>query len=356
MTGVCISLLVLFCVRCVFLYISETSDRSSFFILLSFYIHVSWQTGVVLYNFSTTWIDKAQRCRAAFEPAGNHGNITDGSASAGETDQRFFACSTSFVKSNVSEQWAATKWNCKQGHSPQHGPSATREGWFLRFLTHKHFWNACSVFLNKLAASMLLKTTHVVLCVTWQTGNCLTVGVTWIFGLINGFTGQKKSLKTPEIKHEDSSAFYSHLSVRRWQSGDERELRCSLIQVFLGRVIPRREAADGALTRRRAATADEANEAVGSLAANWAVSAKTGVRHLFVTEEHLVASRPSTGPSLSLWCDINSSSSQTERKMKKENGEKWQTNWRLRGREHRGVKEGGGDTKRPAEEESARSS
>lgn len=69
--------------------------------------------------------------------------------------------------------------------------------------------------------------------------------------------------------------------------------------------------------------ADGANEAVGSLAANWAVSAKTGVRHLFVREEHLVASRPSTGPSLSPWCDINSSSSQTDGKneKKKETGE-----------------------------------
>lgn len=119
------------------------------------------------------------------------------------------------------------------------------------------------------------------------------------------------------------------------------KLRCSLLRshtmlsLFLGRVIPRREAADtGALTWRRAAAADGANEAVGSLATNWAVRAKTGVRHLFVTEEHLVASRPSTGPSLSLWCDINSLSSQTERKERKKEtrgNDKQTEDWRRGG-------------------------
>lgn len=100
---------------------------------------------------------------------------------------------------------------------------------------------------------------------------------------------------------------------------------------FSGSRAPRREAADaGALTRRHAAAADGANEAVGSLDSNWAVSAKTGVRHLLVTEEHLVASRPSTGPSLSLWCDINSTQTEKER-----NWRKWQTNWRLEERRRR---------------------
>lgn len=41
------------------------------------------------------------------------------------------------------------------------------------------------------------------------------------------------------------------------------------ISLFLGHVIPQREAADaGSLTWRRVAAADGANEAVGSLAAN----------------------------------------------------------------------------------------
>ena len=142
-----------------------------------------------------------------------------------------------------------------------------------------------------------------------------------------------------------------HLVVSRLQSGDEWRAegfvfpkttsRSHFYQVLSSSRME-------ACTHRRAATADRANEAVGLLAANWAVSAKTGVRHLFVTEEHLVASRPSAGPFLSVWCDINSSSSKTEKKkLWKTRNDKQTEDW------EEGV---GGDTKRPAEEDSARSS
>lgn len=72
--------------------------------------------------------------------------------------------------------------------------------------------------------------------------------------------GQKK----PEMKREESAACDRQLPVRR---RGVRILAATFALVGSGR--PRREAADGgALTRRRAAAADGANEAVGSLAAN----------------------------------------------------------------------------------------
>ncbi len=156
---------------------------------------------------------------------------------------------------------------------------------------------------------------------------------------------------TCKVKPGDSAAFHPFSLL----SGEVKLMRrCFVFKVtcrfrFLRSCPP--SAGGGGRWRsgtEPCSSADGANEAVGSLAANWAVSAKTGVCHLFVTEEHLVASRPSTGPSRSLWCDINSSGSQTDRKKKKETEE----NDKQRGKMGRRSE----TLKRPAEEEPARSS
>lgn len=187
---------------------------------------------------------------------------------------------------------------------------------------------------------------HVKFCMTkWQ------ISVCW--GHKNLWTKKwsrepKRGLRTPENPH----TLYASCHVVKWRASS-RGVRClgakRRFHFFFGPFHRRKAADGGALTRRRAA--DGANEAVGSLATNWAVSAKTGVSHLFVTEEHLVASRPATGPSLSPRGVILIARAHRRReKWRKETGDITTSKLRTAGGR------GGVETKRPAEEKCARSS